>query len=1393
VVLQIPKKQNIQSFFNVPQPQQPQYRMVQRADKGFDFYNGANKTTIENYTRATNTNQNQLRQNLAQQGDQQSQRIVATRPQPSYIQPNFASPIQKTNIQLPKPSQAITPSITKNLIDFSGDTYKNLVQPSIDSAVNVVDTLFKYGKTQGANKAVETIKPLHDARAKDIQSAFDNGKITLDQYNQQSKQNSDAFNTVVKGQQIATTQFSQKDPVKVASDAALTFINLATLGGGKVVASAVKDAIAPTVGQIVKNVGANAGKEFLKNAPIGAGYGALSAGSQGGVNTQPLDVATNAGVGGLVAGGLAGVIGGGSTLIKGLVKPKVALKTDVQTATTSGSTPQVSKTLDTPIVTNKIPQTPVTPAKNGALQEVKRGLSDADQVILDELRSIEKQTGQKGLVDKFMYNSNMQRGSNATANVALRSSQNLTDAIGGLSKREYADFSKYSNAKTELGSAKKGTPLSQPIETLQAIISQGDAVHGARFDALNQHYKGLADFAHQNGLIDTATLNRYKADNNYIRIQRDMGDLLSVNSGKGNGYSLGSTIMSQKRIGSKRDILPAGETAATYTQQIYREAAKNRTSTQLLDSLRKNGLAEKLNSSAAARHQNVSKLLRNGKVEYYRVSPEIKQAIDNINPYSMNIVMRIAAAPGRIARAGITGLNPVFIARNLLKDQVGTAINSERLIGTHNPRSFFSGLFNATTDAMGMNHNPIYQDFLRHYGDTTSFDLTRNVKNTNQVINRIRGGKIVGVGQALKAPIRSLENIASITEKSTRFQNYRGTYKAAIKAGLAPEQASEKAAMAAWQNSVDFGRAGTWGRTINTVIPYWNPATQGVRQMGRTLSKHPIKSSVTATALIGVPLAAATAWNLSDPQTAAIYNNIPEYEKDNNLILIPPGTTQNKDGSYDVIKIPLAPGWKDVFMPVRRSMEAFAQDKPADYTKMAQDILQAVGGPVNVQSPGAFAGSFIPQVAKPFVQQAANQDLFSGNKIVPDYMQQATDAQGNPIAENKKAYNSTSGTARQVGDLFGVSPVRVEKAVKDIAGTVGLQGLNAIDTAQANMGTISKDQIGGQSVAEGYKKSFGSAQGIDNANASAGSKYFDNLKIATTGLNQNEQAAFTSLHPSSKNFLGDTISEMDSTYNPAARLDIYNRYPKVFAADKQLDQKSRTTSGFGNPLFDLTPEQVKVVLEHDNLPPGAKDPQLSTLYNTDWYPTYATDKSQYFKNVQDSIAKQLTDAQTAGDTTKVASLQASIDKFNSPDNPYPVTSPELQKTLDYYSSLPKGTGARSGFIKANPAAWQAMQDNFAAIDNWQNNQRANRGLAATEGAAGTANGYTAYTQSSGGGYGGGFKKTDPTLNAYKYAVSINAGGKAPAAIKAKSNSSPLRKSKVAVKSKPKVSIKKSLV
>jgi hypothetical protein len=49
--------------------------------------------------------------------------------------------------------------------------------------------------------------------------------------------------------------------------------------------------------------------------------------------------------------------------------------------------------------------------------------------------------------------------------------------------------------------------------------------------------------------------------------------------------------------------------------------------------------------------------------------------------------------------------------------------------------------------------------------------------------------------------------------------------------------------------------------------------------------------------------------------------------------------------------------------------------------------------------------------------------------------------------------------------------------------------------------------------------------------------------------------------------------------------------------------------------------------------------------------------------------------------------------------------------MNYYNKLPKGTGERSGWIKANPDLWAQMQDQYAKKDVWDDNMRAKRGLA----------------------------------------------------------------------------------
>lgn len=1013
--------------------------------------------------------------------------------------------------------------------------------------------------------------------------------------------------------------------------------------------------------------------------------------------------------------------------------------------------PKVKK----PNFETKLKEQPSVPSKGvGLATEIKRGLSDKDQVILDELRNIEKQTGQKGFVDKFMYNSNMQRGSNARANVELTKSQNVQDAIGGMNPKEYKEFSDYANARTELSTANKTVATSRSKKDLKSLVSSGNDKFGARFEALNRHYKDLAQEAYNGGLISKETLDLYTSNNDYIRLQKDMGDLVQQSGQGGSAYSIGSTVMNQKRKGSSRINLNAGEVAAEYTQQVYKEVARNKTATQLADTLNSVGLAEKLDDVKAAKNQNVMRVLRDGKTEYYRVSPDIKQAVDNINPYHMNVVMKIMATPGRVLRAGVTGLNPVFIARNVVKDQFGSAINSDAIARTHNPVNFFRGLFNATTDAIGMNNNPLYDDFLRHYGDQTSFDLTRNTKEAGQVINRIRGGKTVGIGQAIKAPIRTLENFASITEKSTRFQNYVGEYKKAIASGLDHAQASEKAAMAAWQNSVDFSRAGTWGRAINTVIPYWNPATQGVRQMTRTFTKHPIKSGFTATALVGVPLATATAWNLSSPDTAAVYANIPEYEKENNLILVPPGTTQNKDGSYDIIKIPLPPGYKDIFMPIRRALEAYHNDKPVEGTQIAQDLLQSISGPVNTQTKASFVGSFIPQAAKPGLQWGMNKDLFTGKQTIPDFINQATDAQGNPIPESKKATKYTSGTARIIGDITNSSPMKIEKAVKDVGGTVGQNVLNAVDSILAKKGKIPQEQIGGQSVGEGFKRSFEKVQGIENTDKSEGAKFYDAQKKFVETLTPQETSLFNKINPAKKNFLGEDIYNANKLTKTSDYGDLIAN--PAFAAKYKAYQQSHSNH---DPLWDLTDNQLRSYMQAQVISknnPGGDSKTVSALY--DRLPSdFFTKREQFFS----SIKKTGTDM-SATDYNKRPKMPDYLVAFS-----------------EAYHKLPYGTGARSAALRSKEGL--AYIDYLNKNKLYNNQERADLGLPPLE------------DTTSKWGYGSnGKSKKAGSLDAYKYALSTTTGGSAAPKVGFKVANKSVRIARRQA-SKPTVSIRKSKV
>lgn len=1005
--------------------------------------------------------------------------------------------------------------------------------------------------------------------------------------------------------------------------------------------------------------------------------------------------------------------------------------------------------------------------------------------MLRLLGRIEKETGRTGLVDQYYYDTGRIRVANAIADARVAGSEDIHTLFKGMKdfsrvgrklrqlagqdgKSELDRFDDYAAARAELQNY-KGKKTSKSREELAGIVVNGHKEFGERFDAMNRFYKDQAKYLYENGIISKKKMDYYQKNPDYIRIQRDVEDLVNQGTVGGKTPQLNSTTTSQRRKGSARTVLSPSRTLLERSQQMELEVQRNRAANHTIDVLQEAGLARRV---ADSNGKNTIGRYRGGKKEFWEVPKDVKEEMSNLNPYSMGPVMQIISMPNRLLRAGATGLNVPFAGANFLKDQVGSAIQSKYAWQTHDPRNIVSGLWQATRDFGSEANDPLWKKFEEFTGNQTIYDELRNQKATNATLRELRlGKKGVAINRAM-SPVRSLEDLIGITEKATRFQNFKGTYQKVLTDTGNEKLALQQATIAARKNTTDFNRAGDWGRVLNGFIPYFNASIQGSRSMARAFKERPIATSIKTVGTVALPTIAATLWNYADPARAEVYNSIDDYEKKDNWIIVGPDAHQNKDGSWSgVVKIPKPPGYRDLTDPVRDVTEGFIKGQsPADAGRLLSDVLNAFGGPVQTGNLQQLEGSLLPQQVKPFIQAQMNKNLYTGKDIVPEFMNQATHPDGTPVANSDKAYTDTSGTSRALGKLFGVSPLIVDQFIRDSTASVGQYVQNTADQLGAAAGAIPKNQIGGKDILSDIEGRFAKANGtLLERNKTEGQKYFEARKEATKDLSPADMKAFDTLHPQTKNFLGEQVYDADSIYNSAKRLALYNTNPNIFQADKKLDAYARSQGSPGNPLFDLSGDNLKKVLEKGNLPPGAKDPELSSLYTKDWFVEYQNKKTAYY----DYVAKQ---------------AAASGKPLGGSDNPYPTTPANVQQDMDYYNGLPKGTGARSGWIKANPDKWAAMQAQFAAVDNWQNEQRKKRGLDATEGAAGQANGYS--TGSSSGGYSGGYgsRKSKAGINQYAYQVKRGGATVSLKAPKASVGAPKIAKAKI---SKPKVTLKKA--
>ena len=566
------------------------------------------------------------------------------------------------------------------------------------------------------------------------------------------------------------------------------------------------------------------------------------------------------------------------------------------------------------------------------------------------------------------------------------------------------------------------------------------------------------------GLVSKDAVDYLKKEYpDYVPFNRVM-DEIEKSFGGGSNASLSKQGVVQSIKGSEREINNVFENMYENMGRAFKQGEINNSAKTLSSYSEMPGNPfgiRELKSSEIVGNKNTFSYLDNGVKRTFEIKPEFMDAVKGMGNVELGVLGKVFAPANRVLKASATGLNVVFGVRNIPKDQQFSFIVSKHpILGLKN-------FFRAMGDVVGV--GDFAKELQRYGGGSIEADVFRKMGKT---VKQVRAERNLGSNIAFKSVrpnqwLRTLENTIGKTEELTRTQNARAYFESAIKSGKSKEIAMREAADAYNKVSVDFLRAGSIGRQLNAAIPFYNPSIQGTRTFLSAMKERPVQTGTKLIAKVYLPMAALTAYNLADPARREIWNDIAPYDKEGNLILILPGAKKEGNGYTGVLKLPVNPAFSAINGLIGKTIEGSAK---------APDIARAILETVQPfpSEPRKLLGQLTPQLLKPSIEQAANHDFFTDSPIVSDSIK------NKPLQE--QVYDSTSGTARQIGKLLGISPVRVEKFIKQNLAEVGNQGLNASVNALAALGVIPKDQIGGRSVVGGLTGALTTARGGDREN-----------------------------------------------------------------------------------------------------------------------------------------------------------------------------------------------------------------------------------------------------------------------------------------------------------------------
>lgn len=412
-------------------------------------------------------------------------------------------------------------------------------------------------------------------------------------------------------------------------------------------------------------------------------------------------------------------------------------------------------------------------------------------------------------------------------------------------------------------------------------------------------------------------------------------------------------------------------------------------------------------------------VFRDGKMEVYKVAPELAAAVKALDREGTHFLMKLLAFPAKTLRAGAV-LSPDLMLRNVVRDQM-TAF-------TLSQNKYFPVVDSLRGLGSLLKKDEHYQNWLKSGGANSALvAIDRQYIEQNVFKLSKETGLIDKTWNVVRSPLELMRISSEILENSTRL----GDFKNAMK-GKQGAEAVFKAGLDAREVTLDFARIGAQTRAINAITAFWNVGVQGLDRTVRGFKDNPVGMTTKVTASITLPSVLLWWANKDDPR----WQEIPRWQKDLFWIVM------TKDHIYRIPK-PFEVGVIFGSLP-ERTLEAYFSENPKAFKEFEKTLLEGV------------TPNYLPTFATPVIEHFANRSTFTGSSIVPAHLE--------GILPEYQYTEYTTETGKMLGKFVAAvpgqrnnpfaSPAILENYIRSWSGNLGMYALKLADQALEKTGVI---------------------------------------------------------------------------------------------------------------------------------------------------------------------------------------------------------------------------------------------------------------------------------------------------------------------------------------------------